>query len=75
MDTAALDRRFRLVGDEDTGVGIDCRDCDRGGAPIAYLPGVTGDAYPNDHGVIVVETISALLAAADEHDRSVHRGR
>ena len=43
---AHLDDVMRLVGDEDCGVGIDCRICDRGGAPIAYYqhPPTTGSA-------------------------------
>lgn len=67
---ALLDRRFRLVGDEDTNVGIDCRDCDRGGAPIAYLTHETSAYQGTD--VVVVDTIAALLAAAVDHDRTAH---
>jgi len=64
----SLDELFRLVGDEDCGVGIDCRACDRGGAPIAYYAGLD-QPYPTDAApdVIPVDTIDALLAAAAEH--------
>ena len=64
MDT--LDESFRLVGDEDCGVGLNCGRCDRGGLPIAYY------SYPGDptyHGTDVerVHTIAALLAAGERH--------
>jgi hypothetical protein len=67
---ADLDR-FRLVGDEDCGVGLDCRDCDRGGKPIAYYGGIT-PAYPGDAEVVQCDSISGLLIAAHEHRRLTH---
>lgn len=70
---AAIDRRYRLVGDADLGVGLDCRDCDRGGKPVAYYPGLR-PAYAGDTGVENVTTIFGLLVAADRHTRTVHGG-
>jgi hypothetical protein len=69
-----LDRSFRLVGDEDCGVGIDCKVCDRGGAPIAYYGGLC-QPYPTELApdVIPVDTIEALLSAALHHQSTHHR--
>jgi hypothetical protein len=64
---AHLDDVMRLVGDEDCGVGIDCRVCDRGGAPIAYYQ------HPDDRfgydgtDVERVHTIDALIDAGRRH--------
>lgn len=64
--------RYRLVGDEDCGVGLDCGDCDRGGKPIAYYAGIS-PAYVDDAEVAQCTTIEALLVAAHEHRTSAHR--
>jgi hypothetical protein len=61
-----FDQAFRVAGDEDGGVGLDCRLCDRGGAPIAYY------SWPDDRtyegtDVVRVSTISALLDAGQQH--------
>lgn len=63
-----LDELFRLVGDEDCGVGINCRICDRGGAPIAYYAGLD-QPYPTElaSDVVPVDTIAALISAAEKH--------
>jgi hypothetical protein len=71
IDVVKLDGLFRLSGDEDCGVGLDCRECDRGGAPVAYYLGIS-DAYANDADVEVVETIAGLTAAAEWHAHEVH---
>lgn len=63
--------RFRLVGDEDCGVGLDCNDCDRGGKPIAYYEGIS-TAYIGDPEVAPCTTIEALLIAAHKHRASTH---
>jgi len=52
-----LDAEFRLVGDEDCGVGIDCQVCDRGGVPIAYYTWPGNHVYENTD-VKVVHTIA-----------------
>lgn len=64
--TDLFDAEFRLVGDEDCGVGIDCQVCDRGGAPVAYYTWPGNHVYENTD-VKVVHTISALFAAARGH--------
>lgn len=68
LDTKRYDEFFRLVGDEDCGVGLDCRLCDRGGAPIAYYPGIS-QPYPTTVApdVIPADTISALFEAGQQH--------
>lgn len=65
---ATLDDVMRLVGDEDCGVGIDCRICDRGGAPIAYYAGISPAWLSTD--VIVVDTITDLIEAGTHHAKS-----
>jgi hypothetical protein len=61
-----LDQVLRLSGDEDCGVGLDCRLCDRGGAPIAYYSW-PGDRTYEGTDVVRVQTITALLSAGREH--------
>jgi hypothetical protein len=72
----SLDELFRLVGDYDCGVSIDCRVCDRGGAPIAYYDAGLGQPYPNAQApdVVPVSTIEALLSAALDHRTAHHPG-
>lgn len=66
--TGELDgfERLRLVGDEDCGVGIECRDrdCWDGGRPLGYLG---DDHYRNDPAVTVVATVPELLAVGRRH--------
>lgn len=64
-----LDERFRLAGDEDCGVGAHCRDCETGGAPIAYYSTV-GLGY--DPGIPTVTTVADLLAAMRTHETEAH---
>lgn len=67
MDLRGFDR-IRLVGDEDTGVGLECLDCWDGGRPLAYLlpyPGYT--AYRDVPEVAVVSTVADLLAVGRKH--------
>lgn len=72
VDLNTLDR-MRLVGDEDTGVGLDCSDCDRGGLPIAYYAGGGSPGYVGDDEVVQVDSIAGLVLAAVTHRTSVHR--
>lgn len=60
-----LDEVMSLAGDEDCGVGMNCRICDRGGAPIAYYAGIS-PAYL-DTDVVLVDTITALIDAGQRH--------
>jgi hypothetical protein len=62
MATASPDRYY-LMGDEDAGVGLHCRDCDTGGIPVIYY----GYGYP-DPAIPVTQSIEALLSAARQHD-------
>jgi hypothetical protein len=61
-----LDEQLYLQGDEDAGVGIQCRVCDRGGAPVAYYTYPDGQAYEGTD-VQVVHTITALFNAGLRH--------
>lgn len=71
MDLAQIDAGFWLAGDEDTGVGLNCRDCDRGGAPVAYLVGISS-GYPEGSDVVNVKTIAALLDEGVRHLAAKH---
>ena len=67
MDLRGLDR-IRLVGDEDTGVGLECLDCWDGGRPLAYLlPYPDHIAYRDDPKVINVSTVAELLKLGRKH--------
>src|SRR5881396_1555535 len=46
LDAASVDEHCRLSGDEDCGVGVECRTCDTGGQPIAYYEGISPNPYP-----------------------------
>lgn len=63
--------RYRLVGDEDCGVGIECRDHFDGGRPLAYYGDVK--AYKDDPAVENVTTIDRLLLVARIHEIKYHR--
>ena len=65
IPTEQFDATFYLAGDEDAGVGLACRLCDRGGLPIAYC-GVDDRAYQGTD-VIIVHAPTALLAAGLDH--------
>jgi hypothetical protein len=72
VDLSSLDR-MTLSGDEDAGVGLDCRDCDRRGLPIAYYAHPDDRTYA-DHGEVArVDSIADLVMAAITHRTSVHR--
>lgn len=69
----SFDDFFWLVGDEDCGVGINCRVCDRGGAPVAYYAGIS-QPYPTAAApdVVPTDTVAGLFATAVSHAREVH---
>lgn len=74
VDLSSLSR-MRLVGDENTGVGLDCLDCYLGGQPIAYsyYEGFGSPAYQNVPEVIQVDaSIAGLILAGVTHRTSVH---
>jgi hypothetical protein len=68
-----IDEVVWLAGDEDCGVSLMCRECDRGGLPIAYY-GPSGGPYPyaGNRDVEPCRTIVALHAAAIYHVGTVH---
>jgi len=64
---------FRLVGDEDTGVGLHCRTCDRGGLPVAYVcPEGVANPYRHEGDVVMVHGVLSMVEAGREHGRVVH---
>jgi hypothetical protein len=67
---ALLDQRLYLMGDEDSGVGLHCRQCQDGGRPIAYFGGL--GAY-EDLQVTTVPSVAALMAEAAKHLTEAHR--
>jgi len=62
---ATIDDLMYLEGDEDCGVGISCRRCYRGGAPIAYYRGISSAYLGTD--VVLVRTITELIDAGHAH--------
>jgi hypothetical protein len=71
MDAIWL-HRYKLLGDEDGNVGIECRDHFDGGRPLAHYS--TGDLrdYVDDPKVQNVKTIAGLLLAAEVHEHEMH---
>ena len=55
--------RYYLLGDEDAGVGLHCRDCDTGGRPVMYY----GYSYP-DPTMPLTLSIDEFLAARSQHN-------
>jgi hypothetical protein len=72
MDGSWL-HRYRLSGDEDCGVGIECRDHFDGGRPLAYYDSSSSKSpYAEDPAVQYVSTIAGLLSAAEVHEHEKH---
>ncbi|WP_405149459.1 hypothetical protein OG589_14600 [Sphaerisporangium sp. NBC_01403] len=65
-----LTGRYRLIGDENCGVGIECLDCFDGGRPLGYYDSGLGPY--SDPQVVNVDTIPALLAVATDHETTAH---
>lgn len=59
---ALINPRLYLMGNEDGGVELHCRDHFDGGRPLAYY----GDAHP-DSEMTTVQTVSSLWAEAVKH--------
>lgn len=74
VNSERYDETLRLVGDEETGVGLDCRLCDRGGAPVAYYPPHPGDCAYEGTDVQAVQSITALIEAGQQHLGERHAG-
>jgi hypothetical protein len=64
--------RYRLIGDEDCGVGIECRDHFDGGRPLAHYSTDDVRDYVDDPAVQNVSTIPGLIAAAEVHEHEMH---
>lgn len=65
--------RYRLVGDEDCGVSVECAEHWAGGRPIIYYDSPKScNPYPNG-GVAFVHTISRLLEEIDKHEKKFHK--
>jgi len=65
-----LDKHCVLTGDEDGGVGIECRLCDAGGQPVAYYG--WDNPYHKVPEVTHVREIGALINAATAHLTATH---
>lgn len=67
-----LNARYHLVGDEEGGVGLDCRDHFDGGRPLAYYRSYPcAPLYPGTE-VVHVDSIPGLLAVAADHETHAH---
>jgi hypothetical protein len=71
MDVSWL-HRYRLIGDENCDVGIECRDHFDGGRPLAFSSSDAKPPYADDLLVQNVSTIPGLLAAAEVHEHEEH---
>lgn len=68
-----LNGRYFLAGDEEGGVGLECRDHLAGG-PLAYYRSYAGTPiYPGTE-VVHVDSIPGLLAVAADHETHSHAG-
>lgn len=65
--------RLYLAGDEDGGVGLECRDHWDGGRPFAYYAR-SCRLYDDDPKVTVVETVADLMSAGRAHLDEHHIG-
>lgn len=69
-----LSPRYFLAGDEEGGVGLECRDHLGGGQPLAYYRSYPGPpVYPGTQ-VVHVDSIPGLLAVAADHETHAHGG-
>ena len=66
---AELWARIQLMGDEDGGVLLSCRECGYRGKPLAYL-GIGG--FPHDCNVVHAQSVAELLAVGERHVIEMH---
>lgn len=71
MDSATVDAHCRMQGDEDGGVGVQCRTCDLGGRPVVYYPGYGSNPYPEAE-VPTATGILHLYLLANAHVHQHH---
>lgn len=67
----AVFARYRLVGDEETGVALHCRDHHDDGVPLAYWAGITPQ-WGHLPFVQQVSGLPELLAVAHSHETQAH---
>lgn len=74
LGLTAFNARYYLLGDEDGGVHLGCRDCWAGGRPIAYYDSTNRSRPPYIEDPLVenVAMITDLLSAADRHEHKEH---
>lgn len=64
--------RYSLVGDADSGVGVECVDHWRGGMPIIYYYPGSYFPYPPDQ-VVRVTTVNDLFVEIGKHEMIYHK--
>lgn len=69
-----FDSTFRMVGDEDGDVGLNCKICDRGGMPVVHYTS-TKTSYAPYAGtdVVIVDTINDMIVKGTKHLVEIHR--
>lgn len=67
-----LDDWLYLMGDEGCGIGLQCRQCDRGGLPIAYYMYPEDRTYAAADDVRVVHAIYDLISEGLTHVSANH---
>jgi hypothetical protein len=70
-DSRTVDLHCWLQGDEDGGVGVQCRTCDRGGMPVVYYPGWGTSPYPEAE-VPTATGVLHLYLLANAHVQQHH---
>jgi hypothetical protein len=66
------DTYLYLMGDEDGDVGLQCRECDRGGLPVVFYTTNKKVTGYQDASVIVVHSILDLVMEGTNHLWKVH---
>ncbi|MEV4454405.1 hypothetical protein [Microbispora sp. NPDC049633] len=62
--------RYRLSGDEDCGVDVQCRNCNTDGSSFAYYDGGLGPSTNPD--VPSVKTLPELVVLVAAHELTYH---
>lgn len=73
-----IDTYFYMMGDEDGGVGLRCRFCNRGGAPVVYItPDLFGAEWENTNVIVVndIITVNNIINALAHATKHIERHR
>jgi hypothetical protein len=71
MSRPELDELLYLQGDEECDVSVQCRECDKGGEPVAFYTRFGRNPYPEDR-VPTAGTIDELYRLMNRHVVDLH---